>query len=218
MAEVTAREAFNKTVGRVRAVVHRVASEAKQGKPTLETSDRLRGALVLGVAGLDACVSDAITERLPELISKGKQGFRVKHFVKEHWKLAAECFSDDDPAARLVECIDSRILDRETFQDPSNIEDALKGFLGVSVDWDSVAKDLNTAHAGGKTTWTKESSRSRLREIVQRRHKIVHEGDLLPGSLKTRPVKRDDVEEAIAVVNATGSGVLRAAKGSVKGL
>jgi hypothetical protein len=216
MAQVTARQTFDKTMGRVHAVVARIKKNATVGKPSLEVSDRLRGALVLAVAGLDACVGDACVEQLPLLLAKGKQGFRVRHFVRDNPKVAAECFTDPHPARRLVECIDAHVFSRETFQEPADIEDALKGFLSVSLDWQSIADSLNVAKAGGKTNWKKEGARDRLREIVRRRHQIVHDGDLLPGSLKTRPIKREDIEEALVVVKTVGHAVIAAAKTSTK--
>jgi hypothetical protein len=47
----------------------------------------------------------------------------------------------------------------------------------------------------------------KLDEIVERRHRIAHSGDLRPNSNSTQPIQRPYVEEAVRVIRAVGQAV-----------
>ena len=55
--------------------------------------------------------------------------------------------------------------------------------------------------------WDADNVKTKLNEIVERRHRIAHSADALPGSTKTRPIRRPYIEEAIRVIRAVGHAV-----------
>jgi hypothetical protein len=48
----------------------------------------------------------------------------------------------------------------------------------------------------GGGTWTADEVRATLDEIVERRHRIAHSGDMLPSSTATRPIRLSYVQES----------------------
>ena len=55
--------------------------------------------------------------------------------------------------------------------------------------------------------WDADDVKAKLDEIVERRHRIAHSADVLPGSTKTRPIRRPYIDEAIRVIRAVGHAV-----------
>lgn len=83
-------------------------------------------------------------------------------------------------------------LERVTYQYPDDIADGIRMISGVEL-WAGLA-----THHGAKTPSDCKSiaaaAKSELRHIVNRRNKIVHEGDLHPASPRTPwPITRSDV-------------------------
>lgn len=196
---------FRRNISRARGLfrVHQ-SLHGKRGKPTREVSDVLRGALTLALAALDAHCTDSIAEAIPPLARAGRLGKKVTDFVREQPNAAIKALADADPGLRLAGAIDKAKLEWSTHMRPSAIDQALKGYIGVTMDWDAVASECNAKRVGGSQLWDATRVRKRLEEFVLRRNRIVHEGDLLDGSLRARGIRLDYVREAVDLVECVG--------------
>jgi hypothetical protein len=198
-------QAFRRNISRARGHfrVHQ-ALHGKRGKPTREVSDVLRGALTLTLGALDALCTDSIAEAIPPLARAGRLGKKVTDFVRENPGAVIGALTDHDPAKRLAGSIDKSKLEWATHMRPAAIDQALKGYIGVTMDWDAVAADCNASGVGNVHNWSASRVRKRLEEFVLRRNQIVHEGDLLDGSLRARGIRLDYVREAVDLVECVG--------------
>lgn len=208
--------AFRRNIDRARGLlrVHQ-SLHGKRGKPKREVSDVLRGALTLTLAALDAHCTDSIARAIPPLARAGRLGKKVTDFVREQPNAAVKALADADPAQRLAGAIDKAKLEWSTHMRPSAIDQALKGYLGVTLDWDAVAARCNQNKVGGSQTWDADRVRKRLEEFVLRRNQIVHEGDLFDGSLRARGIRLDYVEEAVDLVECVGCQLSEVIDGAV---
>jgi hypothetical protein len=197
-------EVFERTIGRVNGLVALVRQTAKRGRPPQHASDVLRGALVLALAALDALVLESIIEAIPRLAREGKLGPNFRKWIGEQPEKTLAAFAEDDPHKALADiCRDQ--LGTQPFQKAAAIEGVLRGTLRAEPPWDDAAVILSSTGS----PWTAEEVKERLDAFVLRRHRIVHDGDLVTGRKSTRPILRGDVQEAVDIVRAVGEAVLR---------
>ena len=206
-------QSFRRNIARAQGQfkVH-AALHGRRGKPTREVSDVLRGALTLAVSALDAHCTDSVAEAIPPFARAGRLGKRVTDFVKESPNAAIKALADPDPAQRFAHAIDKAKLEWCTHTRPSAIDQALKGYLGVTMDWDVIAANCNARKVGGRQDWDATRVRKRLEEFVVRRNQIVHEGDLIDGTLRARGIRVDYVREAVALIEHVGCEITAAIK------
>lgn len=199
----TAAEAFDKTMRRVDGLLslhptlHGIA-----GRPRQHVSDVLRGALVLSVAALDALVLDSVVAAIPRAVRDGQLGPNVAKWVKEQPEEFLALLSDAAPGTKLAELCRSQ-LGQVTFQRAAMIEGVIRDVVRRDPPWSRAADILSES---GKT-WDAEAVKTKLDEIVERRHRIAHSGDLLAESTATRPIQLPYLEEAVRVIRAVGQGV-----------
>jgi hypothetical protein len=163
----------------------------------------LRGALVLAVGALDALVADSLAEAIPIAAKNGALGAKVQDWTKKHPKEVLGCFAESDPTAALGDLFRTQ-LSAVTFQKAQVIEDYLATVLGADAPWPRAATSLATN--GQKCS--DSSVKARLDEHVQRRIRIAHTGDLKEGSDRAQPIKLKDVEDALRLIRAVGTGVI----------
>jgi hypothetical protein len=96
-------------------------------------------------------------------------------------------------------------LRRLTFQDPDDIADGVR-LIHAGKLWNEVAVKLGATTA--TLTADTEALKKRLSLIVDRRNKIVHEGDLQPTIPRTPwPISRADVSDVAAFINQIVSAI-----------
>ena len=98
-------------------------------------------------------------------------------------------------------------LSRRTFQYPDDIAEAVR-LISPCKLWNDVALKLGATTA--TLTVATESLKKRLSLIVDRRNKIVHEGDLQPTVPRTLwPISKSDISDVAKFINEIVSAIDR---------
>ncbi len=194
--------AFTRTLERVGQLVELQSAITERGRPPQFLSDVLRGALVLGVAALDALVGDSVAESIPSLARRGMLGDVIAKWIKDEPKAVLATFAEEDPHQALAELCRKQLTD-QTFQRADAIEGVLRDALGCTAPWERAAQALSDS----SRTWTAAEVKDRLDEFVKRRNNIVHKGDLKPNRGTTQLIQRKYVQEATRVIKAVGDAV-----------
>ncbi|GAA4718328.1 hypothetical protein GCM10023349_42850 [Nocardioides conyzicola] len=163
-----------------------------RGRPQQQAADVLRGAVVLGVAALDAFVMDVFIEAIPPLVKQGRLGNEAHTLVDSKGLLHA--VGAADPPGELARLASLQYA-RTTFQRSSAIESHLRRFLGFTPDWTQVASRLKSASA--------DDAKKQLDGFVERRNQIAHAGDVPPGTTKASAISRPYVERCLRTVKVT---------------
>jgi hypothetical protein len=96
-------------------------------------------------------------------------------------------------------------LARVTYQFPDDIADGIRMVSPIEL-WNEIVKYLGAAPATVKTD--AGVLRGELSQIVNRRNKIVHEGDLQPSIPRTPwPITRADVDHVKTTIECIVSGI-----------
>jgi len=199
----TTERAFEKTMRRVdgllllHPILHGIA-----GRPKQHVSDVLRGALVLSVAALDALVLDSVVAAIPRAVRDGRLGPNVAKWVKEEPEEFLALLADRAPEAGLAELCRQK-LGQLTFQRAAMIEGVIRDVVQGEAPWSRAADLLSTEG----DPWDAEDVKQKLDEIVERRHRIAHSGDLRPGGTSTLPIQLPYVQDAVRVIRAVGRAV-----------
>jgi hypothetical protein len=89
-------------------------------------------------------------------------------------------------------------LARYTFQSPDDIASGIRMISSIEL-WNEIAREIVLPDTSAKPD-AKRIKRE-LNQIVDRRNKIVHEGDLQPGSPRAAwPINRDDVNHVTTTI------------------
>jgi hypothetical protein len=197
-------ETFEKSMGRVEGLLRlHPKLHGIRGRPAQHVSDVLRGALVLAVGALDALVLQSVTAAIPPAARQGRLGRTVAKWVKDDPDGFLRGLAQEEPAEALADLCGEH-LGALTFQRAAAIEGVLADVLSCRPPWPVAAQILTVT---SDTAWDVATVKARLDEFVERRHRIAHSGDLLPGSGSTRPITRPYVEEAALVIRAVGHGI-----------
>ncbi|MBM3880404.1 MAG: hypothetical protein FJ280_01045 [Planctomycetes bacterium] len=181
---MTAKEAFGATINRARGLIALHQELCPIGAPRQEYADILRAAVVFAVSAMDAYFHDKIGEKVVPLV-RMKAGRNLPGKLVEtiragttHDRLI-EIMLEERPLAHVATIVRRSLADA-TIQNVGKIDNALK-VLGCEDAWFHAAKTLGT-------------SRKKIKKIVQpyvdRRHDIVHEGDLGKGKKNKHSLKR----------------------------
>ena len=198
-----ADRAFEKTLERVDGLIDlHPRIHGSRGRPAQYVSDILRGALVLGVAALDALVADSVAEAIPPLAKRGVLGETVAKWIKDESKAVLACFAEEEPHEALAKVCREQ-LTVQTFQRVEAIEGVLRDVLGCAAPWERAAQALSV----DAEQWTPDGVKRRMNEFVERRNRIVHNGDLRGQRGTTQPIRREYVEDAVRVIRAVGGAV-----------
>ncbi|WP_172643236.1 hypothetical protein [Rhizobium leguminosarum] len=96
-------------------------------------------------------------------------------------------------------------LARVTYQFPDDIADGIRMVSPLEI-WNEIAKHLGATAVTAKTE--AGALKGELTQIVNRRNKIVHEGDLQPGIPRVPwPIKREDVDHVKATIERIIDGI-----------
>lgn len=173
------------------SVIH--AFLAKNSAAVLQPDEVLRAEWAARVSALDLYVHELVAQRMVEIFEgrvapcPGYSSFAVSNETLERVRSAA---SATDARAAFDLAVREQLA-RKTFQYPDDIAAGIRLCSSVAL-WNDVALRL------GATAQTKEEDakvlRKQLTQIVGRRNKIVHEGDLQPTVPRVPwPISQSDV-------------------------
>lgn len=149
-------------------LVERLIESLPESPGELSTTDMARAAVVLSVAAMDSYFTDVFTERLVLFIKLKGTNQKLTELLAEaglDTKAALQLFQTDRPWRRIRTLVANH-LEKRTTQRFATIDDL---FLGYGI------KGL-CSHAE-RFAKRKTLLRS-VQKLVERRHKIVHEGDM----------------------------------------
>ena len=198
----TPRAVFRRTMGRVEGLLelHPVI-HGGPGRPKQAVSDVLRGALVLGLAALDAVVLDSLIRAVPKVARGGGLGPTAEKWIKEAPDEVLNALSKPDPWLAFGELCASK-LGVITFQRSNAIAGVMNDLIRSDSPWTVAAERLGGSEEG----WTEKSVCEDLDSYVKRRNQIVHGGDMSTGQA-TAPIRLDYVETGVAIAREVGEAV-----------
>lgn len=165
----TAIDQFRLDLNRVRNLEALHAVLSSQATSVLDLSDLLRAELVMVVSALDLYIHEVVRLGMLECF----RGYRPQTNAFREFRVTLGGTIQALSAPQDDLWLDEQIRDqhsRRTFQNPNDIASGISLISGVTL-WDSIA---------GRLQSTTVAVRDRLRLIVERRNKIVHEADLNP--------------------------------------
>jgi hypothetical protein len=162
--------------------------------PAISIDELLRAEWVARISALDLYVHELVAQSMLKIFEgtkKGCPGFAKFHCSSETLLRIKNAVSPVDASAAFDLEVRSK-LSRVTYQSPDDIADGVRLISGSEL-WNEIAL------AKGATTATQFAEAKNLRKdlslVVERRNKIVHEGDLQPSIPRTPwPINRADVD------------------------
>jgi hypothetical protein len=198
-----ARPAFVSTMNRVDGVIalHKPL-HGKSGRPRQHVSDMLRGALVLAVGALDGLVLEAVIEVVAPAARAGKLGDAAIKWARDEPAKVLMAFAEEDPHEELAALARSH-LGQITFQRSKMIEGVLWDVAEIPAPWPTAALSLSDP----KDKWDADRVCQQLDEVVLRRHRIAHAGDLRADARSATPITVAYVTSASRLIRAVGYSV-----------
>lgn len=161
-----------------------------------------RAGFVQGVSALDTYVHAEVRVRMLDAYATGAPTTAAFDKFKVPMAAVRTAVSSDSSLATRLNWLDSELREQHSllsFQHPDKIADAFRLVSSASL-WVDVAADMGQGPVGGEQGHI--VIKTRLRLIVERRNKIVHESDLDPTPPGTRlyPMSRRTADETIDFV------------------
>ncbi len=176
----------------------------------ISLDELLKAKLVLAVSALDCYIHDLVRIGMTKMFQseKGESpaflNFGVSlNFVKD----LLGCQSESEKIALFDQEI-RRLLGFKTFQSADNISQALS-FIGITLIWNKVARAIKM---------TATDIRTELNVIVDRRNRIVHEGDIDPslGLGMKYPIDAVTVRRAVSFIDTIVQSIQKIATSESK--
>uniref|UniRef100_A0AAE4GF33 HEPN domain-containing protein n=1 Tax=Herbaspirillum huttiense subsp. nephrolepidis TaxID=3075126 RepID=A0AAE4GF33_9BURK len=151
----------------------------KQKTSVLRTDELLRAEWVARVSALDLYVHELVAQKMSEIFLNA----RIAGTSYANFKISIEAVSRIKSASTATDAaaaFDFEVRRQHsflTFQDPDKIADAIRAISTIEL-WNEVALKWG-ASSNTKRDEAKKIKRQ-LSQIVERRNKIAHEGDLQP--------------------------------------
>jgi hypothetical protein len=189
--------------------VHRRIYKTRPAKEDVIASDLLRAILVFEVAALDGYVHKRIVEVVGSIVEK-KKSFPKNSLERLVSTMKEECrcselinigMNNNNPKKAYLKLFEMGIS-RQTYQGVCEIDSALR-MMDVEEFWNKIKCEM-TAKRGPKLKGRKEDVKIFLKELVDRRNKIVHEGDLISGKKmhgKFRSITRKYIARSLDKIN-----------------
>jgi hypothetical protein len=166
---------------------------ANNVSPALQPGELLRAEWAARVSALDLYVHELISQRMLSIFEgkrakcEGYGTFQVPTETMDRIRTAA----NETEASAAFDLTTRDQLGRKTFQYPEDIAAGVRLFSSCDL-WNDVALQLGATQQN-KNNCAKQI-KQQLKQIVGRRNKIVHEGDLQPGIPRTPwPITQADV-------------------------
>jgi hypothetical protein len=173
----------------------------------LDPSELLRAEWAMRVSALDLYVHELVSQKLLEIY----QGTRLRPTGFGKLQLSVEALAGiraSGAGAATDNAFDLGVrtrLERTTYQFPDDIADGIRLISEVEL-WNEIAKHYGAT--GAAVPAEAKTLKSDLRRIVERRNKIVHEGDLQPGIPRSVwPINRQDVDLVKQVIVKIVDGI-----------
>jgi len=184
---------FHSNFGRVKAIGGLYDALSGLTTPIIDASDLLRAQIVMAVSALDYYVHEVTKLGMIEVFN----GTRTPTVAFQRFQVSMDSVINNvTNISTGTGWFESEIREKHSylsFQQPDKIADAIRLFSQVSL-WPSVATELSM---------TVDEVKTRLRLIIQRRNKIVHEADMdpsYPGTLW--PISKSDASNAVLFIEA----------------
>lgn len=175
--------------------------------PVLQPDELLRAEWAMRVSALDLYVHEVVAQNLLQIF----QGLRPVCPGYSKLKISSDTLMriyEHGPGIESETAFDLEVrtqLARITYQFPDDIADGIRMVSSVEL-WNEIAKHQGATGAGVKTFAA--GLKLQLRQIIDRRNKIVHEGDLQPGiPRRPWPISRDDLDAVKATIGSIVSGI-----------
>jgi hypothetical protein len=179
----------------------------KNAASVLDPAELLRAEWAMRVSALDLYVHELVSQRLLEIFQGARPicpGYlKIQISNDTLMRIHANGRSNVSDAAFDLEM--RTRLSRVTFQAPDEIADGIRMISAVEI-WTEIAKHHGAA--GIQIKAYAGALKADLSQIVNRRHKIVHEGDLQPTVPRAPwPITRPDVDHVKAVILRIVNGI-----------
>ena len=203
---MTAAELFEKNIERCNSLIalHKLAIPRGRQAAHGEPADILRAAIVLGVASMDSYLHKRIVEVVEDAISRHQKISRkcadivANQFKQETRNYDLLSFlASQKPHKELAKLVKKSIV-QLTFQNPEELSKAFD-IMGVGEAWTKINRTLSRGR-GRSSKGRFNESKKFIREFVERRNDIVHEGDMYLGRRshsKLKPIARSYVQRMI---------------------
>lgn len=182
---------FRANATRIRATLDLYSALRAQLTHAVDLSDILRVVLVLTVSGLDRFIHDLVRAGMIEVWAKRRPA--TPAFSRFQISLeAADTLANGMDRSAWLESVVRERHGYLSFQQPDRIQDALRLFSSSDV-WQAIGSRIGVGAGHVK---------QRLKLLVDRRNKIVHEADLDPSYPSSRwPIDEVLVSEAIEFIS-----------------
>lgn len=162
--------------------------------PAIDLSEILRAEIVLIVSAFDCFIHDIVRKGVMDIFNANRvENSKYENLcipistVKQ--MLLAESDSDRN---ELLEISVKKILSKESYQSPANIENALQ-LISIRKIWSSIKDEMHMSS---------DEITKRLGIIVNRRNKIAHESDIKNHIDTTKnEIERGDVDDVIDFIS-----------------
>ena len=180
---------------------------ANNAAAALDPTELLRAEWAMRVSALDLYVHELVSQRLLEIFQGARStcpGYlKIQISNDTLMRIYANGKGNVSDAAFDLEM--RTRLSRETFQAPDDIADGIRMVSSIEL-WNEIAKHYGATGAAVKTN--AGILKAELSHIVNRRHKIVHEGDLQPSIPRVSwPLARPDVDHVKAMILRIVNGI-----------
>lgn len=194
---IQAQDNFTVNIGRAEAIRQVYAALSSQVTGAIDLSDLLRFEIAQAVSSLDCLIHDVVLIGMLEIMQGRRQP--TEQFLKFNLSMATTIYYGESQDFSLIE---QAIRERHSymaFQDPDKISQAFRLISSIDL-WGELEKQLDTP---------RKHLKQQLSLIVDRRNKIVHEGDLSP-TFPRRPwaISANDALQAREFIKRLGHTIL----------
>lgn len=183
-----------------RLVEHHAKLSSGPGNPGQVLGDVLRGTLILACAALDALIFELLCEALPAAYASGLVSAPTGDGPARRARSLVQLMGHTPPAA-LVGSVrqDLRLV---TLQRPDVIDTYVGHALGAFTPWASASAALSVYDP--RRVWTPDELRAGLNDLIDRRDRIAHKGDVAAGNRRTTSITRSYVQNSIYLIYEVG--------------
>jgi hypothetical protein len=173
----------------------------------LDPTELLRAEWAMRVSALDLYVHELVSQRLLEIFQGARPtcpGY-LKIQISNDTLMRIHANGNGNISDAAFDLEMRTRFSRATFQAPDDIADGIRMVSSIEL-WNEIAKHYGATGASIKTDAS--ILKVELSQIVNRRHKIVHEGDLQPSTPRVSwPLTRSDVDHVKAMILRIVNGI-----------
>jgi hypothetical protein len=204
---MTSRDYFNDVWARATLFATLHAYVANNAAAVLQPDELLRAEWAMRVSALDLYVHEVVAQNLLQIF----QGTRPVCPGYSKLQISSDALMRihaNGPGINSDTAFDLEIrtkLARITYQFPDDIADGIRMVSPIEL-WTEIVQHNGSTPATMKSDAA--TLKAELTQIVNRRNKIVHEGDLQPGVPRVPwPIARQDVDRVKATIERVVNGI-----------